>query len=61
MGEKYGWGEGERDFWTDVWMRMNFCSGSMPVKMSNFGQPVHTAMIITNFVENTLKECGALR
>lgn len=40
---------------------MNFCSGSMPVKMSSFGQPVHTAMIITNFVENTLKECGVLR
>lgn len=42
-------------------MRMNFCPGSMPVKKPNFALPVHTAMFRSNFLENTLKECGVLR
>lgn len=40
---------------------MNFCSDSMPVKIPSFALPVHTAMFRSHFLENTLKERGALR
>lgn len=44
----------EWDFWTGMWIRMNFYPGSMPVKYLTLRSVKYTAMFRSNFLENTL-------